>query len=222
MHLRHIVSLAVLAVLLAACGDNAEPVERRQGSTVGPIEGILPRPGGTPDENGGEEVTDTTTVVLSGPILPAGSNLIPLRARLTHDATGNTTILQSTHVARTDQAATAVTAGTYTLTYLDENGRDTNFTERVTLRNDRRNDIAVGGVWVSPASAVVPERQGTESLTYELSSPAEGVLKVVSADLGTLIAVPPVELEWAALGNTLALEPLDLDAGSSLLELEFG
>jgi hypothetical protein len=211
--------LSVVLLLTAACG---------------PIE-FTPPPGDTPgDQPGGPgvpgvgeriplgEITPPeggTFFDLIAPPLPAGAKAVPLRARL--DSGTHKFEVSSVHVTDGTWAGTPVTAGSYTLTYLDQAGEDTPFTEAVQIAEGEAVHVVVGSVWVGPSSAVFEERVTAEALSYRIS---DGVhtLKQVTAPANAVIDLPQGGWQWHGQTSGAEFEPLTFEVGPDILHAAWG
>lgn len=219
------VYLFVGILLAAACGDGKTgPASRGEqipnpgglDFPAAPLEG----PGGVTGDTAPETVT--SAIVLAAPVLPAGFTAVTQRARLTGG--GVDLVLTPVRLAATaaaDAVATAVTAGAYTLTWLDETGAPSAFTTSVTVRADRVTRVALGSVLVAPESAVQTGRLGVESLVYRIAQGGQ-TLKTVAAPLNAAVDLPPGAFQWHAQGAAGELPPITLDAGTGLLRHEWG
>ncbi len=212
-----------LSLGLSACGDGDETRRRGSGASLPPGSGAqepLPLPGESPGTGtSATNVTGNTFFDLVGPALPVGATVIPLRATLV-SSSGQSITVTSVHL-ESQVAPTPVSAGTYALTFLDENDAPTGFTQSVTVQQSISNRLPIGSVYIDPASAVQTDRVATVSFPYAISS-TEGTLKVVVPNLATVVDLPPRAFSWQGIGSTGFIPPVVIDAGSALLTREWG
>ncbi len=238
--------LLPLLALLSACGD--ETIAPPHSGAAADLPGLeTDGPVGSPAEDGidfdvvpGEDgapdgVTDGAFTPPTGgtffdlvAVLPPGARPVPLRARLQNSL--NTVILSSVAVTGGTWPGTRVEPGTYRLTFLDDEGDATGFTRLVNVREGRGNFLTLGGIWVHPRSSAFSERVAVESLRYQISS-GGFVLKTTRADLNRVILLPPGNTVWELrpLGrdpsvplSDFALPPMRINAGSTIVPVEFG
>ena len=156
--------------------------------------------------------------------VPAGATIIPLQAKLVSHADPTTTYtVSSTSVDRDGTwEGTPVEPGTYTLTWLDEQGKATPFSRQVQVHDQRATYIVVGGVRVHPDSAAFPEATTTVALEYRIAD-TENTLKTVRAELNHVIHLPAAPWLWFGVPEQGAeLKPLQLDAGEDVLHVGWG
>lgn len=215
--------LVSLSVMFAACGDGNEPVRRSSGGQLPPGSGaLLPLP--IPGESPGGATTPTedtgnTFFDLIGPALPAGANVISLRATLTSTG-GQVFVVSSVHL-ETQFAPTPVSAGTYTLTFLNENDTPTTFTQSVVVSPGIANTLSIGSVLVDPSSAVQPARIATASFPYAIGITG-ATLKTVVPTLNTVIDLPAQSFAWQGIGVTGLIPLININAGTTLLTRQWG
>jgi hypothetical protein len=212
--------LLAAALLLAACGK-ASTLARNPGAG-GPATGDLPLAGnavtiGTvrPPEGG-------TYFDLIAPPLAAGQQAEPVRAQLAGAATTYT--LTAFHITGPTWPGTPVAAGTYTLTYLDETGAKTTFAQSVEVAANQGNYIVLGGIAVSPVSAVNAERVGTKGMRYQITDTAGHTLRRVAPALGAVVDLPAGSWLWYPLAydGVQQLAPLAFATNESITPFAWG
>lgn len=209
----------LLVTLVAACGQAQTGITRRPSQGV-PATGDLPLAGNAITIGTLKPPSGGTYFDLLAPPLPAGATAVPLQAKLA--GPGGTYTLTSFHVTGPTWKGTPVTAGTYTLTYLNEGGVASSYTRSVVVAPGEANYLVVGAIWVSPLSAVNAERIATQGLNYEISG-AKGLLKTTATNANSVVSLPPGNWLWSALGiNGGRLEALAFESNETITPFEWG
>lgn len=194
-------SVLLCAMLLAACGGNDDnrPTANRENRDYGDDLGF--------GSGAASPVTIGTIVKPAGgtyfdliaPPLSAGMTAVPLKAKLS--GVNGTYTITSVHLTNGSWSGTSVTAGTYSLEYLDEAGLPTGIKDNVTVLTGDANFKVVGGVWVDPSSAVAAGADAVEGLRYDID--VDGIrLKLAEADLNVVVDLPKGTTTWTPVGSS--------------------
>jgi hypothetical protein len=216
--------IGILLFVLAACGDGSVDPRNRGSQSRPPLPSDLPLlpPGAPGDVTDTPEGTGDASFSLLGPTIPDGVVVVRQRVRLT-GGDGTTFEVESTHPGEGGDASVAVTAGTYTVDFLDENGEATGLQETVTISSGDDAVLRVGSVWITPESAVQPDRVGAGALQYRLATQSGVTLRTAPGALNTVIDVPASQpLQWFGLGVDGELPPVTFNPGTGLQPVEFG
>jgi hypothetical protein len=164
----------------------------------------------------------TGSIEILAPAVPGAGTVVRLQAQLSGGAATGATALVTSALGGERRAPQFVAPGTYTLTYVDENGAPTTFQTSVAVGAGQAAVVRVGAVQVAFSSAVHTDRTGTQALTYRIGN-GGAVLRTVRADLGTTVILPPGAWTWAAVGGGGdELPGITLNVAPALVSREWG
>ncbi len=160
--------------------------------------------GGTGDDSIGDDATD------------GGRGADPI------DGTDDTGTDARDDLGAITDTGTRIAPGDYELTFLDDQGNATLFTERVTVNERRQTLVRLGAVRISPQSRAFAEAVTVSTLNYRVGR-ARDTLVRFRGDIDRFVHLPPGQWEWYGQGSEGELFPLTLgvEAGR-VLNLELG